>query len=302
MASALMEFSNGLADAVEHAGRSVVGVLEGGQRGVSGVVWRPGVVVTTEHTIRGRQEVTIAFPHGGTKTANVAGRDAGTDIAVLKLAGDDSAAAQFADIAQLRVGHLVFAVGRRGEEGLATSYGVVSAIGGPWRTWQGGRVDRYWRLDLLPYPGFSGGPLVNAEGHVLGVNTSGPRRSVLTIPLNTVDMVVKQLLSKGYVARGYLGAGLQAVELSPALQQTLKEKREAGLLIITIAPEGPADKAGLLVGDILVAIEEHPLTDSGDLQAALDPESVGKTARVQVLRGGKLADINLTIGEKPRRS
>ncbi len=302
MANALIEFSNSLADAVERAGRSVVGVLEGGQRGVSGTVWREDIVVTAEHTIRGRQEVTVALPAGGTATASVAGRDPGTDIAVLKLAAKGAEAAGFGDAEQLRVGHLVLAVGRRGEEGLSTSYGVISAIGGPWRTWQGGRVDRYLRLDLLPYPGFSGGPLVDAEGHVLGINTSGPRRSVLTIPSTTVNHVVDQLLSKGHIARGYLGAGLQAVRLPTALQQTLADKRETALLITTIAPDGPADRAGLLIGDVVLAIDGQPLGDPADLQVALDPESVGKTARVQVLRGGKLAEVNVVIGERPRRA
>jgi S1-C subfamily serine protease len=301
MANTLIDFSNSLADAVERAGQSVVGVLEGGQRGVSGTLWRAGIAVTAEHTIRGRQEVTVALPAGGTATANVVGRDPSTDIAVLKLAGSDAAPAQFGDAAQLRVGHLVLAVGRRGEEGLSTSYGVISAIGGPWRTWQGGRVDRYLRLDLLPYPGFSGGPLVDVQGRVLGINTSGPRRSVLTIPRSTVDQVVKQLLEKGHVARGYLGAGLQPVQLPQAVQQMLPEKRDLGLLIITIAPDGPAEHAGLLIGDVLLAIDGDVLTDPTDLQATLDPESVGKTARVQILRGGKPTEVKVTIGERPRR-
>lgn len=302
MTNTLIDFSNGLANAVENAGRSVVGVLEGGQRGVSGIVWRAGVVVTAEHTIRGRREVTVALPSGETAVASVAGRDPGTDIAVLKVAENGATPAEFGDTAKLRVGHLVLAVGRRGGDGLSTSYGVISAIGGAWRTWQGGRVDSYWRLDLLPYPGFSGGPLVDAEGHVLGINTSGPRRSVLTIPRLTVDHVVAQLLSKGHVARGYLGAGLQTVQLAPALKQTLEPKQDTGLLIITIAADGPAEHAGLLVGDVLLTIDGNPLTDSGDLQVTLDSESVGKAARLQVLRGGKPIEVNVTIGERPRRS
>jgi S1-C subfamily serine protease len=235
-------------------------------------------------------------------TASVAGRDPGTDIAVLKLAADGPTPAQLGDAAQLRVGHVVLAVGRRGEEGLSASYGVVSAIAGPWRTWQGGRIDRYWRLDLLPYPGFSGGPLVDVQGNVLGINTSGPQRSVLTIPVSTVDQAVKQLLEKGRIARGYLGAGLQPVSLPHAVQQSLADKRDTGLLIITVAPDSPAERAGLFVGDVLLALDRNALSDLGDLQAALDPESVGKTARLQVLRGGKPTEVEVTIGERPRRS
>jgi S1-C subfamily serine protease len=300
MANALMDFSNSLADAVERAGRSVVGVLEGGQQGVSGTVWREGIVVTAEHTIRGRKEVTLALPAGGTVTACVAGRDPGTDIAVLKLPSNGAATAAIGAAEQLRVGHLVLAVGRRGEDGLSTSYGVVSSIGGPWRTWQGGRIDRYWRLDLQPYPGFSGGPLVDAAGQVLGINTSGPRRSVLTIPLTTVEQVVNQLLTRGHVARGYLGAGLQAAQLPKTLQQQLGLKRDMGLLIITIATDGPAERAGLMLGDLVLAMNGTALSDPADLQASLDSESVGKTARLQILRGGGLSEIGVTIGERPQ--
>lgn len=300
MANTLIEFSNNLADVVEHAGRSVIGVLEGGQRGVSGTLWRAGIAVTAAHTIRGQQEVTVVLPAGGTATASVVGSDPSTDIAVLKLATNDATPAQFGDPAQLRVGHVVLAVGRRGEEGLSTSYGVISAIGGPWRTWQGGRVDRYLRLDLLPYPGFSGGPLVDVQGQVLGINTSGPRRSMLTIPLATVDKVVKQLIEKGRVARGYLGAGLQRVRLPQSGKPSSAEKRDVGLLILTISPDSPADHAGLLIGDIVLALDGNTLTDTADLQAALDSESVGKAVRVQILRGGKPTEVNVTIGERPR--
>ena len=194
MANALIDFSNSLADAVEYAGRSVVGILEGGQHGVSGTVCRDGVVVAAAHTLRGREEVTVRLPDGSTANGRVAGRDPSSDIAVVKLPAGSLPAAEIADSEQARVGHIVLAVGRRPEAGLAVSYGVISAIGGPWRTWHGGRVDRFFRLDLLPYTGFSGGPLIDAERHVLGINTSGPRRTVLTIPASTVNRVVVELL------------------------------------------------------------------------------------------------------------
>jgi S1-C subfamily serine protease len=287
---------------VEQAGKSVVAILEGGQSGVSGTVWRSGIVVTAEHTIRGRQELTVILPAGETAKATVAGRDPTTDLAVLKVAAGNVTPARLADPAQLRVGHLALAIGRRTQEGICASYGVVSAIGGEWRTWHGGRVERFLRLDLLPFTGFSGGPLVDAQGQVLGINTSGPRRSVLTIPRATVEKVVTQLLEKGHIARGYLGAGLQPVQLPAAARKGAAEKYDSGLLIVTVAPGGPAENAGLLLGDILLALNGSSVAEPVDVQAALDSESVGKTLQAVILRGGKLTNLNITIGERPRRA
>jgi S1-C subfamily serine protease len=230
-------------------------------------------------------------------TAAVAGRDASTDIAVLK-AKDATAQTAFADAADVRVGHLVFAVGRRGTSGVVATHGIVSALGGAWRTWHGGRIDQWFRLDLQPYTGFSGGPLVDARGRVIGINTSGPRRSVMTIPAATVNRVVDQLLTKGRVTRGYIGVGMQPVQLSDALKRTAGVERDGGLLVVMVEPDGPAEKAGVLVGDIVVAVDDQPLGKTSDLQAVLDPERVGKSARLRVLRGGALRDVAVTIGER----
>lgn len=299
MSSALIELSNGLADAVERAGRCVVAVNEGGQSGVSGTLWRDDVVVTSEHTIRSEEKVTLVLPSGENASATVAGRDASTDLAVLRLqrAGAGTAA-ELADPGQVRVGQIVLAVGRRGRNGLSASYGVVSARGGAWRTWAGGRIDHSLRLDLTPYPGFSGGPLVDVHGRVLGINTSGPRRSVLTIPVPTVNRVVDQLLAKGRIARGYIGAGLQPVQVPEALRKRLSLERDRGLLVIMLAPGGPAEKAGIVIGDIVVAVEGQTINDLADLQAALDPEQVGKSLSVRILRGGALTEGKITVGER----
>lgn len=300
MANALIEFSNELADAVERGGRSIVAVKEGGRSGVSGTVWREGVVVTAEHTIRGRDEVTVVLPSGQAVPATAAGRDRSTDIAVLRVAGTAAALPEFADASQLKVGHVVLALGRRAENSLSASYGIVSAIGGTWRTWEGGRIDQWLRLDLNPYPGFSGGPLVDAAGRVLGINTSGPRRTVLTIPGTTVNRIVDQLLSKGRITRGYIGIGGQPVAIPAGLGDKLKLRDNRGLLIVTVASGGPAEKAGLTVGDIIVSIEGNPITEPADLLALLEPETVGQTLRVRALRGGTPAEFNVTIGEREK--
>jgi len=300
MASALVEFSNGLADAVERAGKSVVAVLEGGRAGVSGTVWRDGIVVTAEHTIRSEVEVTLVLPSGETVKAKVVGGDPSTDVAVLTV-GAKAATVAFADAAQVKTGHVVLAIGRRGEEGVSASFGMVSATGGAWRTWQGGKIDRYLRLDLNPYPGFSGGPLIDASGAVLGINTSGPRRSVTTIPNATVDRVVDAVLKRGRVTRGFLGVGVQPVAFPEASKAALGLERNRGLLVITISEGGPAEKAGLMIGDIIVAVDGNAVAHASDLQMALDPEKVGNAISVKVLRGGKLQDVKLTVGERAGR-
>jgi S1-C subfamily serine protease len=292
-----MEFSNNLADAVESAGNSVIAVLEGGRSGVSGTVWRQGIVVTAEHTIRGEDEVTLVLPSGQSVRATVAGCDPSTDVAVLKIS-TDLRVAEFANAAEVKTGHVVLAIGRRGEQGVSASFGMVSAIGGAWRTWQGGKVDSYLRLDLTPYPGFSGGPLVDARGRVLGINTSGPRRSITTIPNSTVDRVVDAVIKKGRIARGYLGIAVQPVAFPEAAQTAVGLEHNRGLLVITVSEGGPAEKAGVMLGDIIVAVDGVALAHASDLQSALDPEKVGTVVGLRTLRGGKLQDVSVTIGER----
>lgn len=297
MSTLLIDFSNAIADAIEQAGRSVVAIREGGQHGVSGTIWREGAVVVSEHTIRGRNEVTVTLPDGNSVAATLAGRDPGTDLAALKIA-DAGTPVELASIGDLRIGQMVFAVGRRPSGGLTASHGIVSAVGGAFRTWSGGRIDQSLRLDAMPYPGFSGGPLVDARGRVLGINMSGPRRSVLTIPTQTVDRVIDQLLKKGRIARGYLGVGVQPVGLPPAIAASVGTDR--GLLVITVADDGPALKAGLIVGDILIGGDGQPLSSPSDLHSALDPENVGKQYRLRLLRGGSPTEIVVTVGERGR--
>ena len=297
MAITLMDFSNSLADAVETAGQSVVAVLEGGRSGVSGTVWRQGIVVTAEHTIRGEEEVTLVLPAGNSTQARVTGRDPSTDIAVLKT-DDRVKPAELADAADVRTGNIVLAIGRRGEEGVNASFGTISATGGAWRTWQGGKIDRYLRLDLNPYPGFSGGPLVDARGRVLGINTSGPRRTITTISNSTVGRVIEAVLKKGRVARGYLGVAVQPVAFPETAKNALGLERNRGLLVMTVSEGGPAERAGMMLGDIIVAVEGVAVTDASDLQSVLDPEKVGTAVRLKILRAGKLQDVSVTVGER----
>src|SRR6266567_17503 len=296
----LVDFSNELANAVERAGASVISVPEGGREGVSGTIWREGVAITAEHTIHGLDEVTVVLPSGETTTAPVAGRDYGTDIAVLKVSGA-AAGTILTDEAQTRVGEIVLSVGRRREEGLAATYGMISAIGGPWRTEAGARIDRWLRLDLNPFPGFSGGPVVNARGEVIGMATSGPRRSAATIPASTVNRVVDQLLQRGHIARGYFGIGVQPVAFPEGAARSLGLETERGILVVMVEPGGPAANAGVLLGDIVVRIDGSAVRGAHSLQPALDSDKIGHSAVVDLVRGGKLVQLNVVVGERPQK-
>lgn len=300
---ALQALSNDLAEAVARAGQAVVAVHARPRMPSSGVHWRQGIIVTAEHTVKRDEEISVGLPDGRVVPAALAGRDQSTDLAVLKLEGGGFPTAEIGDAAALRVGHVVLAVARPGERGrgLSASWGVISALGGPWRTWHGGQIEQFIRPDLTLYPGFSGGPLVDAHGRVVGINTSGPRSMALTIPRLTVDRVVDQLLEKGRIVHGYLGLGMQPVRLPESLKRSLNLPRAGGVIIVAVEPDSPAERAGLLIGDILIALEGVTVSDTADVQALLGPERVGTTVGASIIRAGQLLERAITVGERPRR-
>jgi S1-C subfamily serine protease len=264
----------------------------------SGVHWRQGIIVTADETIKRSEDITITLPDGRTLPATLVGRDPSTDIAILKLQDIELPVAEIGEASLLKVGHMVLAVGRSSESGLSASMGVVSALGGSWRSSYGGLIDQFVRLDLNLYPSIEGGPLVEATGRVVGITVSGPRRTVLSIPASTINRVVDQLLSKGHIARGYLGLGMQPVRLPETLKNTLNLSSVGGVIVVNVESDGPADKSGMLIGDVLVAIDGTPVSDTGDIQAMLGSHSVGKILNVQIVRGGTLVEVALTVGER----
>jgi S1-C subfamily serine protease len=300
-ASALLALSNDLAVAVERAGRAVVTVNARPRLPSSGVHWRPGVVVTAEHTVKREEELTVVLPDGRTVPATLAGRDTSTDLAVLRVQRVEFPTAEIGEPSSLRVGHVVLAVGRPSDRGLSASMGVISAVSGAWRTWSGGQIDQFVRLDLTLYPGFSGGALVDARGRIVGINTSGPRSMVLAIPISTVTRVVDQLLEKGRIARGYLGLGMQPVRLPDAIKSALNLPGNSGVIVVAVEPDSPAEKAGVLIGDVLIALDDKSISDTADVLALLGPERVGSAVRASVVRGGGLAELMISVGERPRR-
>jgi S1-C subfamily serine protease len=294
----LVALSDALAAAVETAGRATVAIHARQRIPSSGIVWRAGVVVAAHHTIRRDEGITVTLDGGRSLPAQLAGRDPSTDLAVLTVPGADAAASLGSSDA-LRVGHLVLAVGRPGDD-VTASLGTVSAVGGPWRTWAGGAVDRMLRLDLAIYDGFSGGPLADAAGRVVGLNTSGlVRGGAVALPVATVSRVVEQILSTGRVARGYLGLGMQPVRFPEALARSLGLDADVGAIVLSVEPGGPGDAAGVLVGDVLVSLGGAAVRDTSDVLAALGPDTVGKPLAARVVRAGALRDFTVAVGERP---
>lgn len=298
MSEFLSNLSEAMAGIVEAAGRSVVRVQGRRRLAASGIVWAAeGVILTAHHVVHADDEIGIGLPDGQSAGARLVGRDSSTDVAVLRTDAQGLAAAERATAQELRVGHLVLALGRPGRTVQAT-LGIVSALGGEWRTPAGGQVSHYLQTDVLMYPGFSGGPLVDVGGRLAGMNTSALLRGVsLAVPVPTLERVVETLLAHGRVRRGYLGVGAQPVRLPEAVAQQVGQ--ETGLLLASVNAGGPADSAGLLLGDTLVALDGQPLRHMDDLVAALGGERIDQQAQIRLIRGGQIQEIAVIIGARP---
>ena len=286
---ALLTLSNELATAVEHAGRAVVGVNGRRRFGSTGVHWRAGLVVTADHTVEVDEDVTLTTPDGRELAATVAGRDPAIDLAILKIDATGLAVAEVATEPP-RVGHIVLALGR----GPRASWGVISAVGH-------GRRELL-SLDLTLYPGFSGGPLVDVKGRVVGVTTSGSERQLqAAIPAATVDRLADELLRRGRLPRAYFGVGTQQVQLNDALRQRLGTDQRTAVIVVDVQSDSPAARGGIVIGDVIVALGGTRIGEPTDLRAVLRPHQVGETLVASIVRGGEPRDVRVTVGERARR-
>lgn len=298
----LMDLSDNLADIVGRVGRSVVAVHGRHRMASSGVIWRHGVVVTAAHTIRREDGIEVTLSDGRTVAAVLAGVDLGTDLAVLKLDGVDLDPVESGDTCSLKPGHLALAVARADEFGISADFGVIGSTGGPWRTWRGGQLDAFVRLDGGLRAGFSGAPLADMRGQVMGICTSALMRGAgMVIPGMTVERVTDELLVKGRVSRGYLGVGTQQVSLPDAWVSKLNLPFNSGLLINSLAPGSPAEQAGVLIGDVLIELDGKPCIDMDDVHAALGSASIGQQLQIALIRGGERHACSVTVGERPQR-
>ena len=296
---ALAGFSTDLANAVETISASVVRVEARRGNGSSGIIWTSdGHIVAADHTIEREDDIPIGLGDGRDVTAKLVARDPGSDLALLKIDTTDLNAATRADDADVRVGHLVLAVGRPGPAGVMASLGIVSALGGQWRTSRGSQIERFVRTDATLYPGFSGGPLIDSAGRVVGINSwTLSQGAGLAIPVGIVAGIVDQLLSGG-VRRAYLGVGTQSVALPATLRAQIETHQETGLMLIAVEADGPAEQAGLLIGDILLSLDGKQLNDTDDLLQELSSDRVGKSGAFKLVRGGEVRDWNVQFGQR----
>lgn len=294
----LQDYSNELAQVVELVSKSVVRVDARHRVAGTGIAWsNDGVILTADHVVEREENIHVTLGDGSELAAELVGRDPATDIAALRVKGVSLTPVALAPLAGLRVGHLVIAVGKPWDNEIVVSAGVVSSLSrgrqrGPFR-------DGLVQTDAVMLPGFSGGPLVDASGRIVGMNSSVLGRGAsLAIPHETAARVVSQLLKEGRVKRGYLGVGVQTVPIAESLAQKLGLKQEAGQMILTIESGAPAEKAGLLPGDILVALNGDSLEHTHELHRWLAADRADQSVKAQVIRGGELQALTVTIGTR----
>jgi S1-C subfamily serine protease len=290
--------SRQVAETVEAVQDSIVTVHGGHRSSASGVIWRPGVIVTVRQGMRRNDSLQIA-QRGEAVQATLAGADAGTDLAVIRVDEGFGKAADTGDKQAPRVGELVLAVGRSALGDVSASAGILARLGSSWRSWRGGQIDSLIRPDLQLYVGQSGSALVNEGRRVLGINSSAlARNAVITVPAATVDRVVNSILERGHVPRPYLGAAMQAVPVPAAVSKHFAEHVDEALLVLHVEPNAPAASAGILVGDLLLSIDGQLVHNVREVQHRLLSLNVGDRLAVVVIRGGATIDLSVTLADR----
>ena len=302
MATAWQQLSKEISEVVEGAGKSVVAVDGRSGHTSSGIVWRRDLILTAAHAIRHDANIGVIFGPGRSVSARLAGRDRGTDIALLRLDQEiEMQPAQLGKTQSLSIGELAVAVARTRRGNIVASAGIISGLMGEWQVART-RIDQFVRPDLNLYPGFSGGALVDASGSVVGLNTSGLLRGKpITIPSSTLSRIADEIAASGHVAQPYVGLVMQPVQIPESLQKKAGVNAGVGLLVMHVEPGGPADSGGVLLGDILVDMDGQAFSDLDDLHEALGRKGIGQDVQTSVVRGGQRLLSTIRIGERPAR-
>jgi S1-C subfamily serine protease len=302
MDKTLTNVSNELTDIVQTLSPYIVSVRARRHYPSSGFRWSPEIVVTADHTIHRDEDISITLDDGKAIGATLVGRDPGTDLAVLRLEASGQSGAGPGRAETVKVGELALVVGRSPDSGPNASLGIISAASGPWRTWRGGNLDAYIRLDARLFPQSSGGAVVNVRGEVIGIASSALSRIAgLAIPISTVERVTEKVIERGFVPRAYLGIGIQPVPLSEEMRKKHSIANKCGLIVLTVEPGSPAEKAGLLIGDIVTGLEDVQVEEADDLQTYLDSAVIGASLTLKYIRAGGFQEAALTVGERARK-
>ena len=300
MSTELIELSNALAQSTDRAAARAVAVHTETRGSSSGVIWRAGFVVTAEHALRRDEEIQLTLPDGRVVAATLAGRDPSTDIAVLRCAEAVSAVIEFGDVTSLKPGSLALVVGRTRASGPVAGLAVVSLVAAERHTWAGASLAPYVRLDIGLQPTATGGAVIDAHGRTVGIATPRfARFGAIAIPAPTVNRVMDILLEKGRIPRGYLGVGLQPVRLPDALRQSLQRTEKGAAIVVDVEPNGPASKAGIVIGDILVSLAGRPVTGLQNIHSQLHGEVIAKSVALKFVRGGSIQETSIVVTERP---
>jgi S1-C subfamily serine protease len=290
----LSDLSREIAELVARLGSSIVRVDARQGRPATGIIWADNLVLTADHVLEHEDTIQVTGAQSTVKAA-IAGRDPGTDLALLRTEGLRGVSAPRGRSTDIRPGHLVIALGQPGD--LQVTFGIVSGMSGSFRSWRGGQVEHLIQTTAELLPGFSGGPLVDADGRVIGINSWNFGRGISrAVPVETAERVAESLKTHGRIRRAYLGLGAQPVRLSQALASQIGQ--DSGLLVVTVEAGGPAQTAGLLQGDTIVTIDGDPVRQLDELFGKLGALEVGSAHRLGVIRAGERKDIAITVGER----
>jgi S1-C subfamily serine protease len=300
MSAEWIALSNALAEATEKAAAYTVAVHAEPRGSSSGVIWLPGLIVTAEHALQRDDEIQVTLPDGKTAGARLQGRDPSTDLALLKCDAAAGAPAALGKSEAFKPGQLALVVGRTRVSGPVAALGCVSLVAAERRIWGGAVISPYVRLDAALQRTAVGGAVVDASGQIAGIVT--PKFApggALALPVATVNRVVDALLAKGRIPRGYLGVGLQPVRLPESLRQSLQRREKTAIIVLEVEPDGPAHKAGVLIGDILTELNGKPVMRLEDVHAHLHGEEIGAALSAVFLRGGARREASIVVGERP---
>jgi S1-C subfamily serine protease len=292
------QLSKSFSETIDALQNSIVAIGSGGRSTSSGAVWRPDVIVTVNHGIRRHGEIKVI--HSGEPfSATLLGTDPATDLAVFRISSANLKPVETAGDQDVRTGEIVLSVGRSGLGDISASSGIIARTGSAWRTWRGGQIDRLIRPDVRLYVGQSGSVLINEQRRVLGINTPAlARQAIITIPTRTIDRVVDAILERGHVPRPFVGIATQAVPVPESVRSQLAEETEQILLVMQVEPKTPADSAGVLVGDLIVAVNGNPVHSVRAFLQILVGLRVGENISLSVIRGGTKVDLTVAVGDR----